>query len=155
MCLLLSVRLLPTMRLLRLRIRYCRVQPGLYLHSDNEHQDYLARLGVSAKILFVRQFAHRGEAEEKRASHYNEEHDTAEGKDSGLRHRQSFFGNAWTRKIPNARIDGTQMPTKMPFSRSSIAPSLAKYSHTLKTKLAKAASSVVMRRMVTGFMLRE
>ena len=92
--LLLSVRLLPTMRLLRLRSRYCRVRPGNYLHSDNEQQDYLARLGVSAKILFVRQFAHRGEAEEKRTGHYNEEHHTAKGKDSGLRHRQSFFGNA-------------------------------------------------------------
>jgi len=82
--------------------------------------------GAPAGVILVRQIAHGRKAEEECSGHHDKKHHAAKGKDPGLRHGQSRFGNAWTRNNPKARIEGTHMPTKMPFNLSSTALSLAK-----------------------------
>ena len=57
------------------------------------------------------------------------------------------------RNPPSARIEGTHVPTKIPLSLSSIVLSFAKNNQTLSTRLAIAASRIVIRRMSVGFIV--
>jgi hypothetical protein len=100
-------------------------------------------------LLAVGPLAEAEHGVEKDAGEDDGEYDCSSDENSGIVH----FGGSFraSRKHPRARIDGTQIPTKIPLSRPSILSCARKYNVTLRRKLAKAASRRVAFRIRSGF----
>ncbi len=103
-------------------------------------------------LLAVGPLAETKHGVEKDAGEYDRKDDRSSNENSWIVH----FGGSLraSRKHPSARIDGTQIPTKIPLSRPSILSCARKYNVTLRRKLAKAASRRVAFRIRSGFMRR-
>lgn len=97
-----------------------------YSNSTTPQYGFLATLLLAEFLSGIALCYFLGSLQSERqcACENYEEYDCSESEESSLRHVYSLRSESEViRKLPNARIDGTQTPTKIPFRRSSIEAS--------------------------------